>query len=156
MEKDVHIFLTLPRSGDPRCLKLLARLSPYSDMVTNLGFVPRAEVPGLYRAADALFLPTLSETLGLPYLEAMATGTPILTSDLEFARWCCQDFGIYFDPLDPVSIADAIRRFLDQGPPPNYRERARNRLKEFSTNWDQVARAYLQILDDAARLGRLN
>ena len=148
LAEKVHIFLTLDGNRRPAEGALLRSLEPHRDVVTNLGRLPSNSVASALVAADALFLPTLVETFGLIYLEAMACGTQILTSDLDFARWMCHDLALFFDPTDPASIADAIQRLvLDEGVP-NYKARARKRLAEFPETWDPVARAYLDILAD--------
>jgi len=149
LDKRVHIFVTLSCDGDAHCEALLRELSRFPSAVTNLGSIDRNDIAGVYKAADALFLPTLSESLGFPYLEAMATGTPILTSHFEFARWCCRDLATYFDPTSPESIADAIESFLDAGVPTGYRERALERLAEFPAGWEQVVKSYLDVLRES-------
>ena len=144
----VHFFLTLDGNRRPAEGALLRTLEPHRDVVTNLGRLPSNSVASALVAADALFLPTLVETFGLIYLEAMACGTQILTADLDFARWMCHDLALFFDPTDPVSIADSIDRLIRDGGEPNYKDRARERLGEFPQTWDRVARAYLDILAD--------
>src|SRR3990170_1999628 len=107
VDGDVHLFLTLPVDGKRGCRELLKSLEPYRGQVTNLGVIAPERIPGVYKAAHALFLPTFLESLVLPYLEAMATGTPMLTSDRDFARWMCEDLAYYFEPTDTASVADA-------------------------------------------------
>ena len=53
-------------------------------------------------------MPTLVESFGLIYLEALMFRLPILTSDRDFAHWMCRDLALYFDPMDPVSIVNTI------------------------------------------------
>jgi len=146
----VQIFVTLDATVRSYERDLLALLEPYSDCVTNLGRLAPDQVKGAYKAANALFIPTLVESFGLIYLEAMACNCPILTSDRDFARWMCDDLARYFDPLDPASIAQAIERFIANGPPEAYRERAIQRLERFPSSWDAVAREYVEILRQCA------
>ena len=142
----IQIFVTLNPATRPYERNLLARLAPCADWVTNLGRLAPDQVPGAYAAASALFLPTLVESFGLIYLEAMAHGCPILTSDRDFARWMCGDLALYFDPTDPVSVADTVERFVNEGAPVQYTERATQRLKDFPASWEPVARQYVEIL----------
>jgi len=142
----VHVFVTLDPTVRSYERDLLARLKPYADCVTNLGRLPSDQVSAAYRAASALFMPTLVESFGLIYLEAMAHGCPILTSNRDFARWMCGDLAFYFEPTSPVSIADAVERFVTEGAPAQYAELAARRLADFPTSWEPVARHYVEIL----------
>ena len=142
----VQIFVTLDLTIRSYERDLLARLAPYTDCVTNLGRLARDQVSGAYAAASALFMPTLVESFGLIYLEAMAHGCPILTSDRDFARWMCGDLGLYFDPTNPVSIADTLQQFVNEGAPTQYAERASQRVADFPTSWEPVAQQYVEIL----------
>lgn len=144
-DSQVHFFLTLDER-DRKVKALLNKLAPYSDNITNLGPLQPEQVASALRAADALFLPTLVETFGLIYLEAMACGTQILTSDRDFARWMCRELALYFQPTDPSSIADAIGSFVNSGGIPHYGSNAIDRIREFPNSWDEVAQAYMDIL----------
>ena len=78
--------------------------------VVNLGPVRVDEGPGLYAAADALFLPTLLETFSASYPEAMCMRRPIVTTDLPFARDVCGEAALYFPPNGAVRAAEEIVR----------------------------------------------
>jgi glycosyltransferase involved in cell wall biosynthesis len=147
----IHLFLTLDGNRRRAETLLLNRLESSGDMVTNLGRLKPGEVGSALCTADALFMPTLAETVGLIYLEAIAVGKPILTSDRDFARYVCGDLALYFDPLDPVSITEAILRFLED---PNYwrnlvKEKAAQCLERFSSTDEENAEAFLNILRQA-------
>lgn len=111
-----------------------------------LGKVKIEECPLLYKFADALFMPTLLECFTASYVEAMKMGTPILTSDLPFARDICQNAAVYFNPLRPEDMADKIvtlahnRELMDA-----LVENGSNRLGYFGTPKDRAER-YLNIL----------
>lgn len=83
------------------------------NIIINLGSVPLNEIGNLYEQVDTLFMPTLLETFGMPYVEAMHNGKPILTSDIDFAHDICQNAALYFDPLDVISISDVITQHID-------------------------------------------
>ncbi|MCF8430202.1 MAG: glycosyltransferase [Bacteroidia bacterium] len=81
--------------------------------IKTYGLQSKINMYDLYKNADALLLPTLLESYGLPYIEAMAMGVPILTSDLDFAHDICQDAAIYFNPIDEISILNSIINLFD-------------------------------------------
>jgi len=149
LTKRVHIFTTLEDSPN-EWGKIKHELAEYSECITNLGRLLPTEVGDSLRASTALFLPTITESYGLIYLEAMACGRPILTSDRDFARWMCQDLAIYFDPFDASSIVDAIESLLDFQRGDDYRSRVIQRLKAFPQDWNEVAKAFDVVLCQAA------
>ena len=82
------------------------------DRVHILGFVPDEDLPALYSGARALIAVSLYEGFGLPILEAMACGTPVITSNLSSLPEVAGDAGILVDPLDTEAISDAIVRTM--------------------------------------------
>lgn len=88
------------------------RETAMEDRVHMLGFVPDEDLPALYSGARALLAVSLYEGFGLPVLEAMACGTPVITSNLSSLPEVAGDAGILVDPLDTDAISDAIMRLL--------------------------------------------
>ena len=78
------------------------------DRVRFLGFVPDAELEGLWRLAECAAFPTLGEGFGLPVIEAMSRGVPVACSDLPVLREVGGGVAHYFTPDDPVAAAAAI------------------------------------------------
>jgi glycosyltransferase involved in cell wall biosynthesis len=78
------------------------------------GFVPDEELAYLYTRAYALVQPSLMEGFGLPTVEAMACGTPVVSSTAGSLREVVGDAGLYFDPTDVAAIAEAITTLGDQ------------------------------------------
>jgi glycosyltransferase involved in cell wall biosynthesis len=76
--------------------------------VRAVGHVPDEELPALYAGALAFVLPSLYEGFGLPCLEAMASGTPVVTADRGALPETCGDAALLVDPTDPAAIADAV------------------------------------------------
>ena len=79
--------------------------------IVNLGALPFIEVSPLYQAAKALVFPSMTESLGLPLIEAAQHGLPIVASELDFVRDVATPVET-FDAASPISIARAIRRFM--------------------------------------------
>jgi glycosyltransferase involved in cell wall biosynthesis len=75
-----------------------------------LGYVSEALLPGLYAGAEALAMPSVYEGFGLPVLEAMASGTPVVAADRAALPEVCGGAAILADPDDPDAFADALLR----------------------------------------------
>ncbi len=80
--------------------------------VRFLGFVPIETLVVLYRLADVFVFPSLYEGFGLPPLEAMASGAPVVTSNVSSLPEVVGDAALLVDPYDPDAIADGMRRVL--------------------------------------------
>lgn len=98
-----------------------------------------AELATVYRGAAGLVYPSLQEGFGLPIVEAMACGTPVISSDIEAIHETAgDDNAILRDPLDAGAIADAMLRILDpNGPGKQLRARGIAHASQF--DWDKVA-----------------
>ena len=79
-----------------------------AEMVQNLGYVPQADLPGIYSLATVFAFPSLYEGFGLPPLEAMACGTPVLTSRNSAMAEICGDAAWLVDPHQEEAIADGL------------------------------------------------
>jgi glycosyltransferase involved in cell wall biosynthesis len=153
----------MPHKGFETLLEALARIGsdrrprlvitggrgedPLAPVVERLGLGDRVELRGwlghdelerLYAEASALVFPTRFEGFGLPPLEAMARGCPVILSDLPVLREVAGDAGRYVDPADPEAIARAVLDVLDS---PAERERMSRaglaRARAFS--WEATA-----------------
>lgn len=149
LREKVHFYLTLDgdrRREETELLQTLA--SDYHDMVTNLGRLTPDDAGSALIASDALFMPTLVETFGLIYLEALAVHKPIITSDRDFARYICGNLALYSDPHDPVAIADAIQQlFLEQeGIDKMVQDNADEQIEVVSGSTEENAESILRLL----------
>jgi glycosyltransferase involved in cell wall biosynthesis len=127
---------TLERSRNP------APEVPWVECVGLLGAPAMIEA---YRRADALLFLSLAESYGLPLVEAMIAGLPIVCPDLPYARTLCGDEAIYFDPRDVRSLRGALeslRTRLNSGWWPDWR----GRLASIPSDWEQVARQMLTVV----------
>jgi glycosyltransferase involved in cell wall biosynthesis len=108
------------------------------DCVRWLGYVPDDDMPALYAGASAFVFPSLYEGFGLPVLEAMACGTPVLTSDVSATAEVAGDAAMVVPPESVPLIRDGIRRLLeDDALRRDLRERGLVRAAEFS--WARAA-----------------
>ncbi|MGH2712133.1 MAG: glycosyltransferase family 4 protein [Actinomycetota bacterium] len=117
--------------------------------VVMTGYLGTREKAALLTGAEALVFPTLYEGFGFPLLEAMACGTPVLTSNVSSLPEVAGDAALLVDPLNEESIADGIERLLGDAA---YRQRltaaGNRRVDEFS--WDISARKHAEVLHRAA------
>ncbi|CAN5807861.1 glycosyltransferase family 1 protein [soil metagenome] len=93
--------------------KLVAELG-LTDDVTFAGYVPAADLPPLYAGADCTLLPSLYEGFGFPVLEAMACGTPVVSSNVSSLPEVAGDAALLVTPLDDQAVAAAIQRVLTE------------------------------------------
>jgi glycosyltransferase involved in cell wall biosynthesis len=87
--------------------------SPFRDKIHLTGYAPREAARELYRAAEVFVYPSLAEGFGLPVLEAMACGTPVVASTAEALREVGGDAALYAPPGDPAAIAAQIATALE-------------------------------------------
>jgi glycosyltransferase involved in cell wall biosynthesis len=107
------------------------------------------QMPEVYRSADLFTLPSLNEPFGLAYLEAMASGLPVVSTDDQMRRYIIDDAGLLCDVTDPDIYAGAIDNALNQ----NWGIKPRQNAMGFS--WDKVSLNYRDvILDTIAQAGR--
>jgi glycosyltransferase involved in cell wall biosynthesis len=90
----------------------LARELGMDDRVIFAGYAEANDLPALYCAADAFAFPSLHEGFGLPVIEAMACGAPVVTSDVSATAEVAGDAALLVDPLSVASIRDGLRRVL--------------------------------------------
>src|SRR6185437_13221134 len=77
-----------------------------------LGYVPEDELPGLYAGALALAMPSLYEGFGLPCLEAMACGTPVVAADRAALPETTGGAALLVDPDDAAAVTDALEQLV--------------------------------------------
>ena len=125
--------------------------SPVRHRIRHLDYVDRPQLAALYGGADALLFPSWLEGFGLPLVESMACGTPVITSGTASMPEIAGPAAVYVDPDSPHSIASATAALLRD---PHHRDRlvalGRERARKFS--WDRAAEATAQVLRDAAGL----
>lgn len=103
------------------------------------------DVVALYRNAVCLLFPTFYEGFGLPALEAMAYGCPVVTSDIPVMREVCGDAALYCNPNEPVDIADKVRMLAQSSEMrEQFRRRGLSRAAQFS--WEKCARETFAVL----------
>lgn len=103
------------RSSAGELTERIARLG-LTDRVRTLGYLPRDDLPALYAEAAALAYPSRYEGFGLPVVEAMLAGCPVVAADATALPEVVGDGGLLVDPDDVTAWADALRAVLDDAP----------------------------------------
>jgi len=117
--------------------------------VRFLGYLPEETLAVMYRLSSVFVFPSLYEGFGLPPLEAMASGTPVVTSNVSSLPEVAGDAAILVDPYDPDALADAMLRVLtDESLRKNLRRRGIERARQFS--WEQSVGRIRRIYDEIA------
>jgi glycosyltransferase involved in cell wall biosynthesis len=145
-----RLFQAYAASGVRNNVRLILTGQPDADMMRDLqnlslaehvifiGFPGNEDLSGYYRGALAVVFPSLYEGFGLPAVEAMACGTPVLTSNVCSLPEIVGDAGILVDPQDIEAIADGIRRLVeDASLIDDLRQRGLERARQFT--WEKTA-----------------
>lgn len=113
--------------------------------IFELGFVPDRDVPRLMRGAAVFVYPSLFEGFGMPIIEAMASGVPVVASSHPSLDEACGEAAVRVDPRDPDAIAAGIRRALES------REQlvsaGRAHVEQFS--WRRCGEIHLRAFEEA-------
>jgi glycosyltransferase involved in cell wall biosynthesis len=123
-----------------------ASVAAHTGLVRTLGYVPDAELPSLYRAAKIFCYPSLYEGFGIPVLEAMSCGTPVLTSARSSMPEVAGEAARYVDPYDREDIARGLAELLaDRALTQRVVGLGLERARQFS--WEKTARTILATLE---------
>jgi glycosyltransferase involved in cell wall biosynthesis len=119
------------------------------EWVRRPGWVEQDELAAFYALADALLLPSLFESCGLPVLEAMAAGCPVVTADRYGTKELAEGAAVLVDPESVDAIAAGVRRILDDSA---LREEmiAAGRARSRTFTWERCARNTLAVLERLA------
>ncbi len=144
------LVLAGPLPANPARLEALIAALELNTVVRRPGVVEDADLPGLYAGAEAFLYPTLYEGFGLPVVEAMACGTPVLTSATSALQEIAGGYACLVDPMDVNAIASGIAQLAtDEAARAEFAELGRKRALDFS--WDKTARKTLEVYAAALR-----
>jgi glycosyltransferase involved in cell wall biosynthesis len=122
--------------------------------VVFTGYVPPGDLPALYAGAACFVFPSVYEGFGLPVLEAMAAGAPVVASRVGAIPEVAGDAALLVDAAQPAALAEAIEAVLaDRGLRAQLVERGRARARAFS--WEATARRTLAVYEAVHGRGRV-
>lgn len=117
------------------------------DRVIKLGFIPDEDMPGLYNLADLFVYPSLYEGFGLPLLESMACGCPVVSSNTSSIPEVAGDAGIMVDPYDSIGLAKAMYDVLTgEDMRKDMINKGLERVRQFT--WEKCARETVDIFEE--------
>jgi glycosyltransferase involved in cell wall biosynthesis len=126
-----------------------ALVRPVGERVKVLGFIPRVDLAPLYAGAEVFCFPSLIEGFGFPVLEAMAQGTPVVTSLGTSTEELARDAGVLVNPTDAQSIAHGIEALLeDEALCRKLSDAGRARAREYT--WDRTAELVVSAYREVA------
>lgn len=127
--------------------------SPFRDKIHLPGYASRDAARDLYQAAEAFVYPSFVEGFGLPVVEAMACGVPVVASTAEALREVGGDAVLYADPEKPDALAEEIERALEDDST-RARLRSAGPLRAARFSWAAASEGTAMVLEEAARDGR--
>jgi glycosyltransferase involved in cell wall biosynthesis len=152
---DLHLVIAGGKGWLYEAIFEAAAQSPAADRIHLPGFIADEDLPGLYTLAQVFAYPSHYEGFGIPVLEAMACGTPVVTADNSSLPEVAGEAALLVPATDDMALAEAIRRLMakpalrDQ-----YRQRGFEQVKLFS--WESAARNLLAVYEtfDSTRSSR--
>jgi glycosyltransferase involved in cell wall biosynthesis len=121
--------------------------SQASDRIQRIGYIDEQDLPALYSAAAAFVYPSLYEGFGLPILEAMSCGAPVITSNTSSMPEISGDAALFFDPTDVQQLTTHLLELMgDENLRRELSRKGIERAGQFS--WEKTARATLKIYED--------
>lgn len=124
----------------------MVRTHPLKDHIHMPGYLPRNQLLSYYENAICLMFPSLYEGFGLPILEGMSCGTPVITSNVSSMQEVAGDAALLVDPYDIGAIAEAMNKLLrDEQLRERFISMGFQRTKEFS--WKRCAKETLRVFN---------
>jgi glycosyltransferase involved in cell wall biosynthesis len=160
LDRLVEAFAQVKQRGLPHQLRLVGSWGwKYESLVRRIeelgiqddvifdGYAPDEDLPALYTLADVFAFPSLYEGFGLPVLEAMRCGTPVVAADIPALAEIAGDAALLIDPYDAEQLGDALALVLrNDNRAEELRERGLVRAAQFS--WRRAARETLRLYDE--------
>ncbi len=144
--------VTMERSDWPECYDL------YLSMIEKFGLgrdflilnrVPEDAVANLYKQCDIFMFPSLCESFGIPMVEAMGSGLPIVAAGTPVNKEICGKGALYYNPLDAEEAAQKVRLLIeDKAVAKELKQNAITQLANAHINWDVHVKEYLHLFNE--------
>ncbi len=146
---NIEIYLTIDKEESPAAAKFLERVAKegVDSVIRTIGHVAMDDVGAAIRRYHGMLLPTLLESFSGTYVEAIAYGRPIFTSNMDFAKNICHGAAFYFNPLDAKDIADTLIAAFENPSLISTKIETGKAILDDMGNWHDIARHFSQIID---------
>jgi len=148
-KEDRELVLVGPQDGGETGIEALLADLDLTKRVRSLAYVPDEDMPSIYAAADVLAMPSLGEGFGLPIVEAMASGTPVIASNVSCLPEVAGDAALFFNPNEPADIAHAMKLATHPETRRYLKESGLKRAQLFT--WENTARETEKLYADALK-----
>jgi len=152
MRKEKLVIIGSPFIGSEKIYNL-ANFSVYKEDIYFIDFVEQKDLNTFYSAAELFVFPSLNEGFGLPVIEAMASGTPVITSNITALPEIAGDAAVLIDPLNIEQIAEAMDKVLsDENLKKDLIKKGLERAQEFT--WNKTAEKTKEIYFNLMKNGK--
>jgi len=131
---------------DEELLGEIEKAQKQGDKIIQTGYVPEEDLPALYSGASLFLFPSFYEGFGIPILEAMACGVPVITSNVSSMPEVAGDAAILVNPKSPEEIKEAIIKILgDEDLKKEMIQKGFKQIKKFS--WEESAKKLVKAFE---------
>jgi len=145
-DTQTKLLLTSGISWENSYVDSLVNSSEYKDSVSFLPFIEENNLPSLYASAKCLVIPSKYEGFGIPVIEGMLSGIPVIASDIPVFKEIGADCITYFDQNNPLELADILQHTLQSVYSKEDKLKAQVRVKSFS--WKESANTLLNCFEN--------
>ncbi|MFA6522709.1 MAG: glycosyltransferase family 1 protein [Patescibacteria group bacterium] len=146
----IRLVLAGPRGWKNEHVRARIGRSPFASDIQSIGYVKEEHRPALYRGATAFLFPSFYEGFGLPVLEALACGTPVMTSPVSSIPEIAKNAAIYVDPFSLHDITEAMKILTQNNEiRASFKEKGPRIAQKFT--WQKTAKMTLEALKNAAQ-----
>lgn len=144
LNKDYNLVIVGAAKDQGQYLSEFSNNLDFASKIIFTGFVSEEDLPIFYNGCDVFVYPSLYEGFGLPPLEAMNCGTPVITSNITSIPEVVSDAGMLINPYDELELINALKNLLgDEKLQEKYRKKGLERAKDFS--WESAAKKTLEV-----------
>ena len=144
------IYCTVDKAHHKNVSTIIKQIKKYNlnQILIITGELSRSDFNELFEKSIAILMPTLLETYGIPYIEAIASNKIIFTSNLDFARVTCGDSAFYFDPFDASSIVSVIETAFNNTSSIVEKSNIGSKLLKEQNSWSEIMTKINALIDN--------
>ena len=143
------LWLVMPDFNESALLDMLSKTNKpdVRNKILTTGYVPNAELPYIINQCTLMLYPSLRESFGIPILEGMACGVPVITSNTSSMPEIAGDAALLIAPVSPDSILQAIEQIIDN-PTLATELSAKGLQRATQFSWDKMAESYVKLYQE--------